>query len=230
MVQNDLVIVLFLVIFSAMICGAGKIVIYKEILDVKKHKESLKASNQWLTASIFISVVVIANYIFQANKSFWKIQSFINLSLLLYCLFISIVDIYTQNFYLEMLFPLVFLMGAGWYSFGPIEMAKGFLLGLALNVSIVLLEIIVTKRRSYGWADFIFSTVASAIVGFTNAFNYWFLVAVFFILYFLIVFVINKFVYKKKDFTGEYVPLLPVMTIPACIVYIAATSGTVLSM
>lgn len=137
---------------------------------------------------------------------------------------ISIVDVFTHNLYLEQLPLLLFFIPIGCISFGIQNSVYGLLAGLCLNGAIVLLELILRGRKSYGGGDFMFGTLSSALIGIQYVYYYWIIVSFFMIVWFIFFLVKDSITHRRLHFENRMVPLLPLLSISMIITYVAAAA------
>ena len=212
--------------FAAVIYG-GKLLLYKELEDAGKGSQALETAGKlWTCCAAIAAGTASAYYLFIAAGSL-DIKLLFSVYLFLFSTFVSIVDIYTHSLYVELLPGLLAFPLIGWVSNGFCRMAHGLAAGICLNVLFIILERVLTGKVTYGCGDFLFGIAASALVTSAYFFTYWLLVAVIFCVYFIVL-LIKKKIQKERLSSGEMVPLLPALSLSACLIYLGSAAGLIL--
>ncbi len=213
-------------VFTFLVCG-GNLLLHKELEDAGKDAQVRKTAGKLWTCCAAITVGMISACYFFTDANSVDSRLFFCVYLFLFSTLVSLVDVYTHSLYVELLPGLLAFPVIGYISNGFCHMAYGLAAGLCLNVLLVAAERALTGKVTYGFGDLLFGVAASALVTFDYFFVYWFLVAVVFCVYFIVL-LIKKKIQKRRLGAGEMVPLLPALSLSACLIYIGSAAGLIL--
>ncbi|MBQ6519276.1 MAG: hypothetical protein IJI14_11190 [Anaerolineaceae bacterium] len=185
-----------------------------------------KAVNIWLVLSFLAVIPVSVRFILMNN---WRISPqipFLMQYVILFCLHISLADFYTRSFFLEMTPFLALLPVIGGFSFGFRNMLLGLIGGLVISGAFLLFEKIFTGKSTYGGGDVLAGTAYTGLATILFALHYWMAVSILMLVCFIVIMIYGKL--RKGTFlSGKLIPLLPVLSMPACLIYWLGVSGKI---
>ena len=90
-----------------------------------------------------------------------------------YSSLIALVDVFSHNYYLEMLPGLLLFVPIGWFTRGFTDAMCGLLSGLCIGFIMALTEYLFFRKLTYGGGDMVYGAAASALIGFGSVTAYW---------------------------------------------------------
>lgn len=205
----------------------GKFLLTRELSDGNvPEKKNKKAQKIWLICSGIVTVFTSVYFSLNYDINF-RIQIVLLIYVFLYSLLVSIIDVVTQSLYFELLPGLFAFLLCGGYSFEMKSVFYGVTGGIATSIFLVLAEYLFTGKGSYGEGDFLFGTVSCGLVSSNYFVHYWSLASILILIYFIVI-IINAGIKKDKLKEDRFFPLLPVLSLSACIVYAAGVTGKLL--
>ena len=157
--------------------------------------------------------------LFFFSKTIPMERLFFLLYVFLYSSLIGIVDLYSHNYYLEMLPGLLLFIPIGCISWGMTESLIGLLAGICFGSILAVMEWLFFRRMSYGGGDTVYGTAASALIGYSNFIPYWGCFTLILILAAAVHIISVKVIRKQSLADNKFVPLLPWFSILTVILY-----------
>ena len=127
----------------------------------------------------------------------------------LYSSLIGLVDLFSHNYYLEMLPGLLLFIPIGCITWGMTDALAGLLAGICVGCILAITEWLFFRRLSYGGGDTVYGAAASALIGYSNFFLYWGSFTLILILAAAVHVISVKVIRKQSLGDNIFVPLLP---------------------
>ena len=137
----------------------------------------------------------------------------------LYSSLIGIVDLYSHNFYLEMLPGLLLFIPIGCVTWGMRDALAGLLAGICIGCMLAITEWLFFRRLSYGGGDTVYGAAASALIGYSNWILYWGSFTLILIIAAAVHVISVRAVRKQKISDNKFIPLLPWFSVLTTILY-----------
>ena len=187
-----------------------------ELNDSKMEKPSYVVL-QWITlGEIIVALFEIFFVIFR--RYFTTLDGIFIICIFLYSLYVGLIDNYTHNYYIETGLLLIVFPLAGWYYFGLKCMLFGAMAGMCICLFLVILEYLVQRKVTLGFADILFLTLGNSLVGITHTELYWGTIALGATL--TAIFTLLDYKSKHKEITNDtFIPILPMIGIVNCVVF-----------
>ena len=144
---------------------------------------------------------------------------FFLLYVFLYSSLIGLVDLFSHNYYLEMLPGLLLFIPIGCITWGMTDALAGLLAGTCVGCILAITEWLFFRRLSYGGGDTVYGAAASALIGYSNFIPYWGSFTLILILAAAFHIISVKVIRKQSLADNKFVPLLPWFSVLTTLLY-----------
>jgi hypothetical protein len=144
---------------------------------------------------------------------------FFLLYVFLYSSLIGLVDLFSHNYYLEMLPGLLLFIPIGCITWGMTDALAGLLAGICVGCILAITEWLFFRRLSYGGGDTVYGAAASALIGYSNFIPYWGCFTLILILAAAVHIILVKVIRKQSLADNKFVPLLPWFSVLTTLLY-----------
>ena len=211
---------LFIVISIGMTAAAffiGRKTVFNELKQTEDDKICRKSRIIWTLVCIagFAGVSIL----FSFCRTIPMERLFFLLYVFLYSSLIGLVDLFSHNYYLEMLPGLLLFIPIGCITWGMTDALAGLLAGICVGCILAITEWLLFRRLSYGGGDTVYGAMASALIGYSNCYLYWGCFALILVLAAAVHVILVKAVRKQKLSDNRFIPLLPWFSILTTILY-----------
>ena len=217
MVKEDL---LFTVISIGMASAAfflGRKIVFSELKQTEEDAICKKGRIFWVPVCIagFAGVSIL----FYSRMPIPMERLFFLLYVFLYSSFIGLVDLFTRNYYLEMLPGLLLFIPIGCITWGTTDALAGLFAGICVGCILAITEWLFFRRLSFGGGDTVYGAAASALIGYSNFIFYWGSFTLLLIIAAAVHVIFIKTIRKQSLEDNKFVPLLPWFSILTTILY-----------
>ena len=195
----------------------GRKIVFTELKQTEDDEICRKGRIIWTLVCIagFAGVSIL----FYSRKSIPLEKLFFLLYVFLYSSLIGLVDLFSHNYYLEMLPGLLLFIPIGCITWGMTDALAGLLAGICVGCILAITEWLFFRRLSYGGGDTVYGAAASALIGYSNFIPYWGCFTLILILAAAVHIISVKVIRKQSLADNKFVPLLPWFSILTVILY-----------
>ena len=217
MVRENLFFTVIAIGMSAASFFIGRNTVFNELRQTENDKICGKGRIIWTLVCIagFAGVSIL----FSFCRTIPMERLFFLLYVFLYSSLIGLVDLFSHNFYLEMLPGLLLFIPIGCVTCGMADGLAGLLAGICVGSILAVTEWLFFRRVSYGGGDTVYGAAASALIGYSNSFLYWGSFTLILVLAAAVHVILVKAVRKQKLSDNRFVPLLPWFSILTTVLY-----------
>ena len=217
MVTGKLLFYIVSIGMSAAAFFIGRKTVFSELKQTEDDEICEKGRIIWTLVCItgFAGVSIL----FYSHKPIPLERLFFLLYVFLYSSLIGLVDLFSHNFYLEMLPGLLLFIPIGCITWGMTNGLFGLLAGICAGSILAVTEWLFFRRVSYGGGDTVYGAMASALIGYSNCYLYWGCFALILVLAAAVHVILVKAVRKQKLSDNRFIPLLPWFSILTTILY-----------
>ena len=211
---------LFTVFSAGMTVAAfllGRKAVFTELKQTENEEICRKSRIIWTL--ICIAGFTGISILFYSRKAVPVERLIFLLYVFLYSSLIGIVDLFSHNYYLEMLPGLLPFIPIGCITWGSTDALAGLLAGICIGIILAVTEWLFFRRLSYGGGDTVYGAAVSALIGYSNFFLYWGIFSLILIIAGLVHIVFVKAVLRQSIEDNRFVPLLPWFSILTVILY-----------
>ncbi len=217
MVSGNLLFTVFSIGMTAVAFFTGRKTVFTELKQTEDDKICRKGRIIWtLVCSAGFAGVSI---LFSSRKAIPMERLFFLLYVFLYSSLIGLVDLFSHNFYLEMLPGLLLFIPIGCFTWGMTDALAGLFAGICIGFILSVTEWLFFRRLSYGGGDTVYGAAASALIGYSNFILYWGSFTLILILAAAVHVISVKAIRKQSLADNKFVPLLPWFSILTTILY-----------
>ncbi len=217
MVMEDLLFTFVSIGMTAVGFFIGRKIVFTELKQTEDDEICRKGRIIWTLVCIagFAGVSIL----FYSRKSIPLEKLFFLLYVFLYSSLIGLVDLFSHNYYLEMLPGLLLFIPIGCISWGMEDSLFGLLAGICVGFILAITEWLFFRRLSYGGGDTVYGAAASALMGYSNFILYWSSFTLILIIAAAAHVISVKAVRKQSLADNKFVPLLPWFSILTTLLY-----------
>ena len=217
MVREDLLFAIASIGMTAAAFNIGRKIVSSELKQTENEEICIKGRIIWTLICIAgFDVISILFYFFNTIP---MERLFFLLYVFLYSSLIGLVDLFSHNYYLEMLPGLLLFIPIGCITWGIIDAMYGLLAGICVGCILAITEWLFFRRLSYGGGDTIYGAAASALIGYSNFCLYWESFTLILIIAAAVHIIMVKAVRKQSLAENKFVPLLPWFSFLTTILY-----------
>lgn len=217
MVREDLLFTIVSIGMTAASFFIGKKTVFTELNQTEDEVICKKGSILWML--ICIAGLAGISFLFYSHETIPLERLFFLLYVFLYSSIIGIVDMYSHNYYLEMIPGLLLFIPIGCLTWGMTDALTGLLAGICIGCMLAITEWLFFRRLSYGGGDTVYGAAASALIGYSNFSLYWGCFTMILVLAAAVHVILVKVVRKESLNDNKFVPLLPWFSILTTILY-----------
>ena len=185
----------------------GRETVFTELRQTEDDKICRKGRIIW-TLVCFAGFACIS-ILFSFCRTIPMERLFFLLYVFLYSSLIGLVDLFSHNYYLEMLPGLLLFIPIGCITWGMTDALAGLLSGICVGCILAINEWFFLRKLSYGGGDTVYGAAASALIGYSNFFLYWGSFTLILILAAAVHVISVKVIRKQSLADNKSVPLLP---------------------
>ena len=217
MVKTSLLFFVFSLSLAAISLYFGRQVVSNELKLTENEAGCIKGTKIWSYLCIigFLSISALF-IIFRPVR--WERYIFL-FYVFLYSAVIGLVDLFSHNYYLEMLPGLLLFIPIGIITWGATGCLFGLLAGICIGIIMALTEWLFFRKISYGGGDTVYGAAAGALVGYSNINLYWELFILILIIAGAVHIVYIRLLRKQTLEENKFVPLLPWLSILTTTLY-----------
>lgn len=217
MVRNNMLFSIVSIGMTAAALFFGRKTVSAELKETEDDEICRKGRSIWilLCAAGFAGIM----FLFYSRRAFPMERLLFLLYVFLYSSLIGLVDLYSHNYYLEMLPGLLAFIPIGCITWGMTDSLAGLLAGICAGSILAVTEWLFFRRVSYGGGDTVYGAMASALIGYSNCYLYWGCFALILVLAAAVHVILVKAVRKQKLSDNRFIPLLPWFSILTTILY-----------
>ena len=211
---------LFTVISIGMTAAAffiGRKTVFTELKQTEDDKICRKSRIIW-TLVCFVGFAGVS-ILFSFCRTIPMERLFFLLYVFLYSSLIGLVDLFSHNYYLEMLPGLFLFIPIGCITWGMTDALAGLLAGICIGFILAITEWLLFRGLSYGGGDTVYGAAASALIGYSHFFLYWGIFSLILIIAGFVHILFVKVVLRQSIEDNRFVPLLPWFSIMTVILY-----------
>ena len=217
MVRDKLLFIVFSFGMSAAAFIVGRKIVYTELKQTENEEICKKGRIIW-------TLVCIAGFIGVSGLFYFREVTHMDrliflLYMFLYCSLIGIVDLFSHNYYLEMLPGLLLFIPIGCITWGLTEGICGLVVGICIGCILAMTEWLFFNKLSYGGGDTVYGAGASALIGYSNLCLYWGIFALILIFAGLVHIIYVKVILRQNLKDNKFIPLLPWFSFLTVILY-----------
>ena len=217
MVSGNLLFTVTSIGMTAAAFFIGRKIVFTELKQTEDDKICRKGRIIW-TLVCFAGFAGVS-ILFSSRKAIPIERLFFLLYVFLYSSLIGLVDLFSHNYYLEMLPGLLLFIPIGCITWGMTDALAGLLAGICVGCILAITEWLFFRRLTYGGGDTVYGAAASALIGYSNFVLYWGSFILILILA-AAVHVISVKVFRKQRLAdNKFVPLLPWFAILTTLLY-----------
>ena len=217
MVSENLLFTIVSIGMSAAAFFIGRKTVFTELKQTEDDKICGKGRIIWTL--ICIAGFAGISILFASRRGIPMERLLFLLYVFLYSSLIGLVDLYSHNYYLEMLPGLLAFIPIGCITWGMTDSLAGLLAGICVGSILAVTEWLFFRRVSYGGGDTVYGAMASALIGYSNCYLYWGCFALILVLAAAVHVILVKAVRKQKLSDNRFIPLLPWFSILTTILY-----------
>ena len=163
MVRENLFFTVIAIGMSAASFFIGRNTVFNELRQTENDKICGKGRIIWTLVCIagFAGVSIL----FSFCRTISMERLFFLLYVFLYSSLIGLVDLFSHNYYLEMLPGLLLFIPIGCITWGMTDALAGLLAGICVGCILAITEWLFFRRLSYGGGDTVYGAAASALTG-----------------------------------------------------------------
>ena len=217
MVRNNLLFYIVSIGMTAAALFFGRVTVSAELKQTEDDAVCRKGRSIWtfICAAGFAGIMFL--YFFRRAIPMERL--FFLLYVFLYSSLIGLVDLFSHNYYLEMLPGLLLFIPIGCVTWGMADGLAGLLAGICVGSILAVTEWLFFRRVSYGGGDTVYGAAASAIIGYSNSFLYWGSFTLILVLAASVHVILVKAIRKQKLSDNRFIPLLPWFSILTTVLY-----------
>ena len=207
MVRENLFFTVIAIGMSAASLFIGRNTIFNELRQTENDKICGKSRIIWTLVCIagFAGISIL----FSSRREIPTERLFFLLYVFLYSSHIGLVDLFSHNYYLEMLPGLLLFIPIGCITWGMTDALAGLLAGICVGCILAITEWLFFRRLSYGGGDTVYGAAASALIGYSYFILYWGCFTLILILAAAVHVISVKVIRKQSLGDNIFVPLLP---------------------
>ena len=203
---------------TAVMTAAGRKIIFGELKETEDESTCRKGKTLWTILCLSGFIVVSVLYILLGNSVPSERLLFL-FYVYQYSTFISLVDSFSHNFYLEMLPGLFVFIPVGCFTWGVPDAVCGMLAGISLGFIYAAIEWFALRKLSYGGGDAVYAAAASCLIGYSNILCYCVLLTALLVIAGAVHIFYVKAVRKQTIMENRFVPLLPWISLLTTCIY-----------
>ncbi len=207
MVRENLFFTVIAFGMSAASFFIGRNTVFNELRQTENDKICGKGRIIWTLVCIagFAGISIL----FSSRRGIPTERLFFLLYVFLYSSHIGLVDLFSHNYYLEMLPGLLLFIPIGCITWGMTDALAGLLAGICVGCILAITEWLFFRRLSYGGGDTVYGAAASALIGYSHFILYWGSFILILILAAAVHVISVKVIRKQSLVDNKFVPLLP---------------------
>ena len=217
MVRDKLLFIVFSFGMSAAAFFIGRKIVFTELKQTENEEICKKGRIIWTLVCITGFLGVSALFYFREATHMDRLIFL--LYVFLYSSLIGIVDLFSHNYYLEMLPGLLLFIPIGCITWGLTEGIYGLVVGICIGCILAMTEWLFFNKLSYGGGDTVYGAGASALIGYSNLCLYWGIFAVLLIIAGLVHIIYVKVILRQSLEDNKFIPLLPWFSFLTVILY-----------
>ena len=217
MVSENLLFTIVSIGMTAAAFFIGRKTVFTELKQTEDDKICRKGRVIWTLVCIagFAGISIL----FSSRRGIPMERLLFLLYVFLYSSLIGLVDLFSHNYYLEMLPGLLLFIPIGCITWGLEDSLCGLLAGICVGFIFAITEWFFFRRLSYGGGDTVYGAAASALIGYSNFFLYWGSFTLILILAAAVHVISVKVIRKQSLGDNIFVPLLPWFAILTTLLY-----------
>ena len=217
MVSENLLFTVISLGITAAAFFTGRKIVYNELKQTEDDKICRKGRIIW-TLVCFAGFAGVS-ILFSFCRTIPMERLFFLLYVFLYSSLIGLVDLFSHNYYLEMLPGLFLFIPIGCITWGMTDALAGLLAGICIGFILAITEWLFFRGLSYGGGDTVYGATASALIGYSHFFLYWGILSLILIIAGFVHILFVKVVLRQSIEDNRFVPLLPWFSIMTVILY-----------
>ena len=207
MVSENLFFTVISIGMTAAAFFIGRKTVFTELKQTEDDKICRKSRIIW-TLVCFVGFAGVS-ILFSFCRTIPMERLFFLLYVFLYSSLIGLVDLFSHNYYLEMLPGLLLFIPIGCVTWGMKDALAGLLAGICVGCNFAIIEWLFFRKLSYGGGDTVYGAAASALIGYSNFIPYWGCFTLILILAAAVHIISVKVIRKQSLADNKFVPLLP---------------------
>ncbi len=207
MVNENLLFIIVSIEMTAVAFFTGRKTVFTELKQTEDDEICRKGGIVW-TLVCFAGFAGIS-ILFSSLKTIPVERLLFLLYVFLYSSLIGLVDLFSHNYYLEMLPGLLLFIPIGCITWGLEDSLFGLLAGICVGCILAITEWFFFRRLSYGGGDTVYGAAASALIGYSNFILYWASFTLILILAAAVHIISVKVIRKQSLAENKFIPLLP---------------------
>lgn len=209
--------IISLFVMAAILFPLGRKTVVKELEETENSADIRKGRIIW----IFFFIIGFAgiNTVRVLFRSVQTVRLLFLFYVFLYSSLVGLVDVFSHNYYLEMLLGLLLFIPIGCFTWGFSEAMCGLLAGFCIGFIISLTEYMFFRKLTYGGGDTVYGAAASALIGFRFSMYYWLIFCLIILIAAAVHIFYVRIILKQNLEENRFVPLLPWFSLLTTVFY-----------